>query len=292
MYFNSSRHSDADTHGASSAAAAPSAYWVSFLDGTQRVLLFTESFGIAKGANSANRLEQVTQEIEVDIHGIGLSLVDNARQLDIVYISMASSGVIWEELKRKRYYKALPIQEVQELELFYQEFMRQRQVGAADQGDVFGMPDGSIVDMSSSTMGEVLWRRSTGVKSIRRTFYPGLWLSIKSSPYQLQLHAKINRIQIDNQLMDCIFPVVLAPVAPPKSVAASTGELVCVFVCVFFCFRSRCSSCLCVCVLCVTLKVRRQRSNLYEEHKTFDPEDWQQLMRRLFKKKGSADCVR
>lgn len=56
---------------------------------------------------------------------------------------------------------------------------------------------------------------------IRRIFYPGVWLQIRSSPYQLQLHAKINRIQIDNQLTDCIYPVVLAPVPLPKSVAAN-----------------------------------------------------------------------
>lgn len=47
---------------------------------------------------------------------------------------------------------------------------------------------------------------------------------MKTSPSQMQLHAKINRVQIDNQMYDCIFPVVLAPVPPPKSVAADSGE--------------------------------------------------------------------
>jgi vacuolar protein sorting-associated protein 13A/C len=61
-------------------------------------------------------------------------------------------------------------------------------------------------------------------REIRRTFYSGVWLEMKSSSHQLQLHVKINRIQIDNQLPDCIFPVVLAPIPPPKSVAALTGE--------------------------------------------------------------------
>lgn len=36
-----------------------SAYWVSFLDGTQRVLLFTSVQTIAFEANSANRLDKV-----------------------------------------------------------------------------------------------------------------------------------------------------------------------------------------------------------------------------------------
>lgn len=36
------------------------------------------------------------------------------------------------------------------------------------------------------------------------------------------LSLQINRIQIDNQLTDCIFPVVLAPVPLPKSISATT----------------------------------------------------------------------
>lgn len=60
-------------------------------------------------------------------------------------------------------------------------------------------------------------------RRIRRAFQTGLWLQMKTSPNQLQLHAKINRVQIDNQMYDCIFPVVLAPVPPPKSVAADSA---------------------------------------------------------------------
>lgn len=199
--------------------ASASGYWVSFLDGTQRVLLFTDSVCIANGANSASSLDQVVQEIEVDIHGVGLSLVNNAKTVDVMYIGMASSNVIWEEQKQRRHYRALNIQDVAELEDSYQEYLRQRQVGT-ELGNQFGLRDGSLVEMTDSG---AIWRKSTGEKVIRRTFYPGLWVNIKSSPYQLQLHAKINRIQIDNQLVDCIFPVVLAPVPPPKSVAALTG---------------------------------------------------------------------
>jgi len=47
---------------------------------------------------------------------------------------------------------------------------------------------------------------------------------MKTSPHQLQLHAKVNRLQVDDQMYDCVFPVVLAPVPPPKSVAADSGR--------------------------------------------------------------------
>lgn len=59
-------------------------------------------------------------------------------------------------------------------------------------------------------------------RKIKRSFYPAIWVKKQSSPFQNQLHVKINRIQVDNQFMDPIFPVVLAPVPPPKSIASST----------------------------------------------------------------------
>lgn len=59
-------------------------------------------------------------------------------------------------------------------------------------------------------------------RRIRRIFYPAIWVSMKSSPFQNQLHVKINRIQVDNQLVDPIFPVVLAPIPPPKSIASTS----------------------------------------------------------------------
>jgi len=62
-----------------------------------------------------------------------------------------------------------------------------------------------------------------GPRYIQRTFLPGVWISYKTSPFQTQVHAKINKIQLDNQLNDPIFPVVLAPIAPPKSVATTTA---------------------------------------------------------------------
>lgn len=185
--------------------------------------MFTNDVEVASEANSANRIDKITQEIEVDIHGIGFSLVNNLKQVDIMYIGLASSGVIWEEKRKLRHFKSLKIAEVQDLEERYQDYQRHKSVGS-DTGNQFGLNDGSRVEIG--TDGKMIWQRPKAAMEVRRTFYPGLWMVIKTSPYQLQFHAKINRIQIDNQLTDCIFPVVLAPVPPPKSVAASTGKII------------------------------------------------------------------
>lgn len=183
--------------------------------------MFTNEVAVAGEANSANRIDKITQEIEMDIHGIGFSLVNNAKQVDIMYIGLASSGIIWEEKRKLRIFKPLKIAEVQDMEDRYQDYLRQRAVGS-ETGNQFGLNDGSRVEIMPD--GRLVWQRPKATTEVRRTFYPGLWVLIKTSPYQLQFHAKINRIQIDNQLIDCIFPVVLAPVPPPKSVAATTGK--------------------------------------------------------------------
>lgn len=192
-------------------------YWVSFLDGLQRILLFTKTESIANNTQSASHLDKVTQQITVDIHGVGLSLVNNIKQFDLMYIGIASSNVIWEQCKKGRW-RPLKIVENQNVEERYQEFLRDVLVGQSTKKKYFLDGSGMIeLDFDKGVM-----YKQTSDREIRRMFYPGLWLEMKSSPYQLQLHAKINRIQIDNQLSDCIFPIVLAPIPPPKSVAATT----------------------------------------------------------------------
>lgn len=63
-------------------------YWVSFLDGMQRVLLFTSDADIATGAEAAGELEEFDQEIVVAIHGLGLSLVDNIVRQEVLYLGI------------------------------------------------------------------------------------------------------------------------------------------------------------------------------------------------------------
>lgn len=67
--------------------------WACFLDGLQRVLLFTEDRSIAEGAQASNIFAQFDQEITVSLHGLGISLVNNLLRQEIVYIGIASSGL-------------------------------------------------------------------------------------------------------------------------------------------------------------------------------------------------------
>lgn len=70
-------------------------YYISFLDGMQRVLLFTTDLDIAQDVQSSGEYEQIDQEINLSIHGLGLSLVDNKNMVEILYMGIASTGKLF-----------------------------------------------------------------------------------------------------------------------------------------------------------------------------------------------------
>ena len=73
--------------------------WVSFLDGMQRVLFFTHNVHLAdRLARTTGESERIEQELDVSIHGVGVSLVDNAESVrrELAYLSISSSHIVWE----------------------------------------------------------------------------------------------------------------------------------------------------------------------------------------------------
>ncbi|CAG9815731.1 unnamed protein product [Phaedon cochleariae] len=192
--------------------------WASFLDGMQRVLLFTEEKSLAEGAQASNLFEVIQQEITVAVHGVGVSLVNNARRQEIMYIGIASTGVIWESKKpNSKRFKHLGPKDSLTMENAFQDYLRR------SESDSNLTMDRVIIDAKTEVDFKAGLMLKPHKRTIRRTFLTGLWMQLKTSPSQMQLHAKINRLQIDNQMYDCIFPVVLAPVPPPKSVSADSG---------------------------------------------------------------------
>lgn len=63
-------------------------HWVSFLDGRQRVLLFTDDVAVVTKARQAEDLEQFQQEVKVSLQNLGLSLINNSRRQEVAYIGI------------------------------------------------------------------------------------------------------------------------------------------------------------------------------------------------------------
>ena len=63
-------------------------HWVSFLDGRQRVLLFTDDVALVSKALQAEEMEQADHEIALSLHSLGLSLVNNESKQEVSYIGI------------------------------------------------------------------------------------------------------------------------------------------------------------------------------------------------------------
>ncbi|KAG7327785.1 hypothetical protein KOW79_009391 [Hemibagrus wyckioides] len=183
-------------------------HWVSFLDGRQRILLFTEDVAVVTKACQAEELEQFQQEVNISIQNLGLSLINNDNRHEIAYMGITSSGVVWE-MKPKNRWKAFNNKNISLLEKAYQNHLS----GKAEPGWV-KLETGLEVDFTRVPM----VMRHPYSYLIRRNFLAGIHVELKQSQHQRSLRAQLHWLQVDNQLTGAIFPIVFHPVPPPKSI--------------------------------------------------------------------------
>uniref|UniRef100_A0A803T771 Vacuolar protein sorting 13 homolog C n=1 Tax=Anolis carolinensis TaxID=28377 RepID=A0A803T771_ANOCA len=184
-------------------------HWVSFLDGRQRVLLFTEDVALVSKARQAEELEQPEQEVSLALHSLGLSLVNNHNKQEISYVGITSSGIVWE-WKPKLRWKPFSQKQIGLLENAYQKHL------SGGGAEAWVRIEGNLeVNFSKTPMEMRLPLRC----SIKRDFLSGIQIEFKQSRHQKSLRAQLYWLQVDNQLPGSMFPVVFHPVAPPKSVA-------------------------------------------------------------------------
>ncbi|XP_063619785.1 intermembrane lipid transfer protein Vps13 [Cydia splendana] len=190
-----------------------SVWWVSFLDGLQRILLFTEDAMLASGAHTVGEAEIVDMEIIFAIHGVGLSLVNDPEHLELIYMTISNSGIIWEQCKLgARRYKKIEGAKLRQYEEAYQNYLLNKASSEPSLGVCY-------VDNKIEVNFEQMRVIKPSPRLLRRTVEPGLWASIGMTAHSRRLHARLHRLQIDQQLPLPTFPVTLAPVPPPPSVA-------------------------------------------------------------------------
>ncbi|XP_051898323.1 intermembrane lipid transfer protein VPS13C isoform X1 [Pristis pectinata] len=182
-------------------------HWVSFLDGRQRVLLFTEDVAIVSKAQQAEDLKQFEKGITVSLHSLGLSLVNNESKQEIAYIGITSSGVVWE-MKRKQRWKPFSQKHINLLEGAYQKHLTTKT-----------REHWIKLDSNLEANFHRMETRLPQQMSIRRNFISGIHVEYKQSTHHRSLRAQLYWLQVDNQLAGAIFPIAFYPVLPPKSIA-------------------------------------------------------------------------
>ena len=195
----------------------PYHYWVSFLHGRQRYFLVTDDLAVMTTAQQAYEVERMDMSTEINIQGIGISIINNLVSQEIIYMGVSCSGIIWEQ-KMKNRFKTFTVKDIETLEECYQKWIDDGKPSDRVQVTLAG----TSVGIDFTTM--ILFRK--GKKSqikIRRNYANGLWMLYRQSAHQKQIHLKVNHLQIDNQLPFCVFPCVLAVVPPPKSIVADNA---------------------------------------------------------------------
>ncbi|XP_077263954.1 intermembrane lipid transfer protein VPS13A isoform X2 [Temnothorax americanus] len=173
-------------------------YWVSYMEGEQRVLLFTQHKSVYLKARSIIDPEASKREIFLSIAAIGISVVvqesnlHNARR-ELLYASVIDSTAHWELYFSKRW---------RNLSLELSAWLENKYTNSVKTAQLENFID---VDFTKMQMTKPFFGK------LRRTYSPGIWLHCRESTTLCYLQGYVHRIQIDNQLSETTFPVVLYP---------------------------------------------------------------------------------
>lgn len=193
-------------------------YLVSFFEGLQRIILFTEDLKVFKATYESEKLEIAEQEIVLALQDVGISLVNNYTKEEVAYIGITSSDVVWEtKPKKKARWKPMSVKHTEKLEKEFKEYIE-----TSPSEDKLVELD-TNVPVRFTPSGSSMKILQPHVISIRRNYLPALKVEYNSSAHQSSFRIQIYRIQIQNQIHGAIFPFVFYPIKPPKSVTMDSA---------------------------------------------------------------------
>ncbi|XP_074052805.1 intermembrane lipid transfer protein VPS13A isoform X2 [Macrotis lagotis] len=193
-------------------------YLVSFFEGLQRIILFTEDPKVFKVTYENEKAELAEQEIVLSLQDVGISLVNNYTKQEVAYIGITSSDVVWEtKPKKKARWRPLSIKQTEKLEREFKEYI---ELSPSEDKIVDLEPNVSVCLTPSGNDMKIL---QPHVTPVRRNYLPAVKLEYNTSAHQTSFRIQIYRIQIQNQIHGAIFPFVFYPIKPPKSVTMDSA---------------------------------------------------------------------
>lgn len=168
-------------------------YWVSYMETNQRVLLFTQHETVFLKAKNIIDPESSKKEIFLSFAGIGISIVTKCNKIlnELVYANITNSAAHWE-LFFDRKWKSLSLELSAWIESKYVNSCKKSQLDNVIDVDLIKM------HMTKPFFGK-----------LRRTYSPGIWLHCRKSMSLTHLQGYVHRIQVDNQIRNATFPVIL-----------------------------------------------------------------------------------
>ncbi|XP_073908196.1 intermembrane lipid transfer protein VPS13A isoform X3 [Castor canadensis] len=193
-------------------------YLVSFFEGLQRIILFTEDPRVFKATYESEKAELAEQEIVLALQDVGISLVNNYTKQEVAYIGITSSDVVWEtKPKKKARWKPMSIKHTEKLEREFKEYTE----SSPSEDKVIELDTNIPVRLTPT--GNNMKILQPYVIALRRNYLPALKVEYCTSAHQSSFRIQIYRIQIQNQIHGAIFPFVFYPIKPPKSITMDSA---------------------------------------------------------------------
>lgn len=171
--------------------------------------------------------ESMGQSVQIGIHDIGLSVVNDITREEMLYISMSKSKVVWTETRKSRA-KPLSNDVNKHLEDLYRNHLQQREANPENKdllNKKYHMEDFQVKPplfsaLTNEFFQEISFYGDTAQlvnqrgqkKTAKRQALDGLWIEYAWSVTNTALHIRVNHVQIDNQLDYTMFPVLLHPI--------------------------------------------------------------------------------
>uniref|UniRef100_A0A8C5VNQ9 Vacuolar protein sorting 13 homolog A n=1 Tax=Microcebus murinus TaxID=30608 RepID=A0A8C5VNQ9_MICMU len=193
-------------------------YLVSFFEGLQRIILFTEDPRVFKVTYESEKAELAEQEIALALQDVGISLVNNYTKQEVAYIGITSSDVVWEtKPKKKSRWKPMSLKHTEKLEKEFKEYIE----SSPAEDKVIELDTNIPVRLTPN--GNNMKILQPNITAIRRNYLPALKVEYSTSAHQSSFRIQIYRIQIQNQIHGAVFPFVFYPIKPPKTVSMDSA---------------------------------------------------------------------
>nr|XP_049703427.1 intermembrane lipid transfer protein VPS13A isoform X1 [Helicoverpa armigera] len=182
-------------------------YWISYMDGYQRVFALAQDERIAYQYRMRINAERSNYEVYMSLSGVSLSVCvpTHTGVKELAYVSMTDSLPRWE-VNVNHKWKQLSPDLTSWIEEKYQTEQKKCQ-----------LKEYIHLDLEKMQMTKPFF------SELRRTYNPGVWMQLRKSDTYTYCHLKCQRLQIDNQLHEAVFPSVLYPAPIPNDVRTSKG---------------------------------------------------------------------
>jgi hypothetical protein len=178
---------------------------VSYIDDTQRIILFTKDESLADVERSK---ECSSMEIFVALKGLQVSVINNVN-LEIASIAIRDSKPVWE-LNTINEIKTFTSEYCEWLEKQYKNYLL-----TSSNNKILANTSSTTIKKRNQIYRDIkfeidfknmmVYKPERG--RLKRKWYPGLTLQYRTSINMMSLKSCIYKLQIDNQLPDAYFPI-------------------------------------------------------------------------------------